>query len=83
MKIEDWELDAGQIVDDLAPISRLEGDIFYRGYWMLDTGYWMLYLRCHPAGIYAVADKIVHYQVYQRQAHAKILIPTRSRFGTG
>ncbi len=24
-------LDAGQIVDDLAPISRLEGDIFYRG----------------------------------------------------
>jgi hypothetical protein len=28
--------DAGQIVDDLAPISRLEGDIFYRGYWILD-----------------------------------------------
>jgi hypothetical protein len=31
LKIEDWELDAGQIVDDMAPISRLEGDIFYRG----------------------------------------------------
>ena len=29
-------LDAGQIMDDLAPISRLEGDIFYRGYWILD-----------------------------------------------
>ncbi len=33
-----WMLDAGQIMDDLAPISRLEGDIFYRGYWMLDAG---------------------------------------------
>ncbi len=30
--------DAGQIVDDLAPISRLEGDIFCRGYWILDAG---------------------------------------------
>ncbi len=29
-------LDAGQIVDDLAPISRVEGDIFYRGCWVLD-----------------------------------------------
>ena len=39
MKIEDWELDArfsildaGQIVDDLAPMGRQEGDVFYRGY---------------------------------------------------
>jgi hypothetical protein len=30
LKIEDWELDTGQIVDDLAPISRLEGNIFLR-----------------------------------------------------
>ena len=30
-------LDTSQIVDDSAPTSRLEGDIFYRGYWMLDT----------------------------------------------
>ena len=34
-------LDAGQIVDDLAPISRLEGDIFYRGCWIRDTRYMM------------------------------------------
>jgi hypothetical protein len=52
-------LDAGQIVDDLAPISRLEGDIFYRGYWMLDTGCWMLNPRCHPEGIFAVVSKIL------------------------
>ena len=31
-------LDAVQIVDDLAPISRLEGDIFYRGYVICDLG---------------------------------------------
>ena len=36
-----WILDAGQIVDDLAPISRLEGDIFYRGYWMLEARFLM------------------------------------------
>jgi len=41
--------------------------------WGFGIGNWMLDLRCHPVGIYAVADKIVHYQVYQRQAHAKIL----------
>ena len=32
-----WMLDAGQIVDDLAPISRLEGDIFYRGCWIRNS----------------------------------------------
>jgi hypothetical protein len=31
-----WILYAGQIMDDLAPISRLEGDIFYRGCWMVE-----------------------------------------------
>ncbi|MCK4559295.1 MAG: hypothetical protein KAV45_05885 [Calditrichia bacterium] len=29
-------------MDDLAPISRLEEDLFYRGYWMLDAGYSIL-----------------------------------------
>ena len=28
-------LDTGQIVDDWAPMGRLEGDVLYRGCWML------------------------------------------------
>jgi len=28
-------LDTGQIMDDLIPMGRLEGDDLYRGYWMI------------------------------------------------
>jgi hypothetical protein len=35
-------LDTGQIMDDLVPTRRLEGDVVCREYWILDTGYWIL-----------------------------------------
>jgi hypothetical protein len=28
--------DTGQIMDDLIPMGRLEGDVLYRGCWILD-----------------------------------------------
>jgi hypothetical protein len=31
--------EAGQIMNDLIPISRLEGDVADRGYWMLYAGW--------------------------------------------
>ncbi len=45
-----WLLDTGQIVDDLAPISRLEGDIFYRECSILDCNIAI------PAGVYPALD---------------------------
>ena len=35
-------LDTGQIMDDLVPTRRLEGDVVCREYWILDIGYWIL-----------------------------------------
>jgi hypothetical protein len=51
------------IGNDLIPISRLGGDIFYRGSSILDAGYWM---SSHPGtgsrfgkGIIAVAGRFL------------------------
>ena len=43
-------LDAGQIMDDLIPMGRLEGDVLCRGCSILDV-------ECHPLGIFAVVGK--------------------------
>ncbi len=66
------ELDAGQIVDDLPPISRLEGDIFYREYWMLNP-------RCHPEGIFAVVSKILMFG--KGYTILRYRFPRNKRFG--